>query len=374
MKRSGPFRADQVGSLLRPQSVIQARAQNAAGKLDAQGLKAVEDEAIRQVVRKQEEVGLRAVTDGEIRRENWSLDFFSQLEGVRVEEMMTAPRAQGSLAPVSNVLRVARVVEKVRLGEHPMIEHFRFLNQTTKVVGKLTIPAPTMIVSASRDWRQIVDSSVYKGLDDFFDDLAEVYRQFVKAVYAEGCRYLQLDDVNMSYLCDANMRAKITERGDDPEQLLSGWVRVLNDVVSSRPADMAMTTHVCRGNFRSAWFASGGYEPVAEALFNRIDYDGYFLEYDSDRAGGFEPLRLLPKGDKRVVLGLVTTKTGELEDPDVIKARIEAASKFAPLDQLCLSPQCGFASTHEGNLLGEAEQWAKLGEIVELSREIWPDA
>jgi len=374
MKTSGPYRADQVGSLLRPAVVRKARAARAAGDISAEQLRTVEDEAIREVVARQQDVGLRAVTDGEIRRENWSLDFFSRLEGVKVEEMATAPAAHGSSAPVSNVLKVARVIDRISLGDHPMIGHFRFLKSAAKATAKITIPCPTMIVSASRDWRQIVDRSVYKDLESFFDDMVSVYREFIEAIYDEGCRYLQLDDVNMSYLCDTAMRARISERGDDPERMLASWVRVLNSVVSARPDDMTITTHVCRGNFRSAWFAQGGYEPVADALFNQIDYDGYFLEYDSERAGGFEPLRFLPKGDKRVVLGLMTTKFGALEQRDVIKARVEAATEFAPLDQLCLSPQCGFASHEDGNLLSEAEQWDKLKQVVELSREIWSDA
>ncbi len=374
MTRSGPYRADQVGSLLRPEAVKTARAAKAAGKIDAQQLKAVEDEAIREVVRRQEDVGLQAVTDGEIRRENWSLDFFSALKGVKVEEMATAPRAQGSAAPVSNVLKVAKVVGKVALGDHPMIQHFAFLKANTKVTAKITVPAPTMIVSASRDWRQIIDPAVYSGLDAFFEDIAVVYQDLIKALYAQGCRYLQLDDVNMSYLCDSKMRAGIAARGDDPEKLLGSWVKVLDAVASTRPSDMTLTTHVCRGNFRSAWFAEGGYEPVADALFNRIGYDGYFLEYDSERAGGFEPLRFLPRGDKRVVLGLMTTKTGQLEDRALIRSRVEAATEFAPLEQLCLSPQCGFASHEDGNLLSESEEWKKLQQVVDLSREIWGTA
>ena len=374
MKSFGPYRADQVGSLLRPVAVRQARAARAGGTMSADELKAIEDLAVREVVAHQEALGLRAVTDGETRRENWSLDFFAALGGVKVAEMETAPRAHGSAAPVSTVLKVARVVDRISLGDHPMIDHFRFLKSVTKVTPKITVPAPTMIVSASRDWRHIVDRSIYPDLDSFLEDMGRVYREFMMALYAEGCRYLQLDDVNMSYLCDQTMRAQIAARGDDPDRLLQSWVRVLNSVITARPADMTMTTHVCRGNFRSAWFAQGGYEPVADALLNQLDYDGYFLEYDSDRAGGFEPLRLLPKGQKRVVLGLITTKTGVLEDSDLIRSRVEAATEFAPIEQLCLSPQCGFASHEDGNLLSEAEQWDKLGRVAELAREIWPDA
>ncbi len=286
--------------------------------------------------------------------------------------METAPRAQGASGSFSNKLKVARVVDKVSLGPHPMVDHFRYLKSVAKVTPKITVPAPTMIVSAARDWRFVVERSAYNELDEFLDDMGQVYRDFMMAIYNEGGRYLQFDDVNMSYLCDKDMRAKLVERGDDPDRLLQSWVRVLNSVLAKRPDDMTITTHVCRGNFRSAWFAQGGYEPVADALFNQLDYDGYFLEYDSDRAGGFEPLRLLPRGKKRVVLGLMTTKTGVLEDRELIRSRIEAATEFAPLEQLCLSPQCGFASSEEGNILEEAEQWNKLGQIVELAHEVWP--
>jgi 5-methyltetrahydropteroyltriglutamate--homocysteine methyltransferase len=230
-----------------------------------------------------------------------------------------------------------------------------------------------MITTASRDWRQIVGDA-YDGLDAFYADMGAAYGQFVQAVYDAGCRYIQFDDVNMAYLCDADMRAKLASRGDDPDTLLDGWVRLINAALADKPADMTVTTHICRGNFKSQWFAQGGYEPIAERLFNDIPYDGYFLEYDNDRSGGFEPLRFLPKGDKRVVLGLMTTKTGELEDRDLIRERIEQASKIVPLDQLCLSPQCGFASHEDGNHLSEENQWAKLRQIVELAKEIWPDA
>jgi 5-methyltetrahydropteroyltriglutamate--homocysteine methyltransferase len=231
-----------------------------------------------------------------------------------------------------------------------------------------------MLVSASRDWRDVVEPAAYSALEPLLEDLAEAYRGFVRAGYEAGCRYLQLDDVNMAYLCDADVRARIKQRGDDPDATLASWVTVLNGVLEARPADMTMTTHICRGNFRSTWFAQGGYEPIADALLNEIDYDGYFLEYDSERAGGFEPLRFLPRGNKRVVLGLMTTKTGELEDPDLIRSRVEAAARYADIGQLCLSPQCGFASTEEGNTLSEQEQWNKLGQVVDLAKAIWDDA
>jgi 5-methyltetrahydropteroyltriglutamate--homocysteine methyltransferase len=275
---------------------------------------------------------------------------------------------------MNKVLSVPRVVGNVGSAGHPMVEHFRFLGKQVKETAKISIPCPTMITSVSRDWRQVIDPSVYPDLDAFYFGMAAAYRDFMMALYNEGCRYLQLDDVNMAYLCDADMRAKIIARGDDPTAILNKWVVALNAVLKARPKDMAVTTHICRGNFKSAWFAQGGYEPIAEVIFNQIDYDGYFLEYDSERAGGFEPLRFLPKGPKRVVLGLVTSKVGELESEDLLKTRIEAASKFADIDQLCLSPQCGFASHEDGNHLSEQAQWAKLERVVNVARDVWPDA
>jgi 5-methyltetrahydropteroyltriglutamate--homocysteine methyltransferase len=241
----------------------------------------------------------------------------------------------------------------------------------TRATPKITIPSPTMLVSASRDWREVVEPSAYARIEDLYADLAQAYRGTLRAFYDAGCRYLQLDDVNLAYFCDAAMREKLKARGDDPDALLEHTVRMLSTVLSDKPADMVVATHVCRGNFRSSWFAQGGYEAIAEAVFGRLNYDGYFLEYDTERAGGFEPLRFLPQGPKRVVLGLVTTKSGALEDKDAIKRRIEAASRYVALDQLCLSPQCGFASTEEGNLLSEEDQWAKLAEVVEIAREVW---
>ncbi len=369
MAGKAPFRADHVGSLLRPASLLEKRAAHEKGDLSDSELKAAEDEAIRQVVANQEGVGLKSVTDGEFRRNNWALDFFASLQGTEKVELRLSTTGQGDRS-----VPAAVVTGKVGSRDHPMVDHVRFLVEQTGQTAKLTIPCPTMIVSAARDWRQVVDTSVYSGLDEFFADMGAAYADFVRAVYDAGCRYLQLDDVNMAYLCDKDMRAKLAERGDDPDEVMTGWIGVLNTALAARPDDMTMTTHICRGNFKSQWFAQGGYDPIAERLFNELDYDGFFLEYDSERAGGFEPLRFLPKGNKRVVLGLVTTKTGLLEDKDLIRKRVEQASQFADLDQLCLSPQCGFASHEDGNELSEEQQWAKLREIVELADEIWSDA
>lgn len=369
MAKGKPFRADHVGSLLRPAELLKARRRRQAGEITAEGLRALEDEAIREIVRKQEDAGLRSVTDGEFRRENWSLDFFASLEGIRVADLPLTTTGQGK-----QTVPAAVVEGRVSAGSHPMIGHVAFLAEATGQTAKLTVPSPTMIVSASRDWRQIVDTAIHPEIGEFFADLAAAYAGFLRAAYDAGCRYLQFDDVNMAYLCDANMRARLAERGDDPDALLGQWIGVINAALAARPADMAITTHICRGNFKSQWFAQGGYEPIAERIFNELDYDGFFLEYDSERAGGFEPLRFLPRGSKRVVLGLVTSKTGELEDRDTIRRRIDEAAAHADPAQLCLSPQCGFASHEDGNLLSEDQQWAKLRRIVELADEIWPDA
>lgn len=374
MAGKGPFRADQVGSLLRPAALLAIRERHARGEVSDRDLLEAENEAIDEVVRKQQGVGLKAVTDGEFRRENWSLDFFAQLQGTRVVEMALAPQAHGSATPVSNVLKVARIGSELGAAGHPMIDHVRYLASRTTQTAKLTIPCPTMVTSASRDWRQSVNGEAFADLDAVYAGLSKAYREFVQAAYDAGCRYLQLDDVNMAYLCDQTMREAIRARGDDPDVMLGQWIAVLNSVLAARPADMTMTTHICRGNFKSSWFAQGGYEPIAERLLGELDYDGFFLEYDSERSGGFEPLRFLPKGRKRVVLGLMTTKTGALEHRDAIRAGVEQASIYAPLDQLCLSPQCGFASHEHGNLLSESEQWDKLGQVVDLAAEIWTDA
>lgn len=376
-----PFRADHVGSLLRPQWLRDTRRRFLAGEVSADDLRETEDRAIREAITRQLTVGLKSVTDGEYRRDNWAIDFFLALQGTRMEEMELAPAAHGGKKQESGKLQVARVVDKVSGKSHPMIAHARFLAENveaiagtnTGAIAKFTVPCPSMVVSASRDWRMVVEEQIYGGLDAFLEDLGAAYTDLVTEAYAAGCRYIQFDDVNLAYLCDANMRATIRARGDDPDALLSGWIAAINRAIRGRPDDMTVTTHICRGNFRSSWFAQGGYEPIAERIFDELDYDGFFLEYDSERAGGFEPLSFLPNGDKRAVLGLMTTKTGELEDRDIILRRIDQASEFADIDQLCLSPQCGFASHEDGNLLSEDQQWAKLRQVVELAAEVWVD-
>jgi 5-methyltetrahydropteroyltriglutamate--homocysteine methyltransferase len=366
----GPFRADQVGSLLRPAPVVEARARRERGDITDAAFRAIEDAEVIKLIRRQEAIGLKAPTDGECRRRLWNIDFFERLEGMETFVVDRGSRFQGLPPTTRNEVRIAG-----RLGfpdEHPMLDAFRFLKEHTSGVAKMTIPGPA-VFHFSRGRKAIV-GDVYRDYDSFFADLVSTYRKALKAFYDAGCRYLQFDDTTWALLCSEEQREKSRERGDDPAKLPEIYAEVINAIIHDRPADLAVTTHACRGNFRSAFIASGGYEPIAETLLGKIGYDGYFLEYDTDRAGGFEPLRFLPKGRKRVVLGLVTSKFGTLEQPGDIKKRIEDATQFVALDQLCLSPQCGFASTHEGNILSEDEQWKKLEMIVGIAREVWGSA
>jgi 5-methyltetrahydropteroyltriglutamate--homocysteine methyltransferase len=368
-RRAPPFRADHVGSLLRTATLKAARGRHERGEIGAGHLRAIEDEEIVGLIRRQEAVGLRSITDGEFRRASWQTDFLVGLDGVESYFGERKFKFQGP-QPRPILLRL-----KGRLGGfsgHPMIKHFRFLaahtKAGTKAVPKMTIPSPSTL--HFRYGREAVPQALYPEMEGFYRDLGATYRQVVRGFADAGCRYLQLDEVNLAYLCDPALRDQVRARGDDPATLPQVYAGMINAAISDIPADMAITMHLCRGNFRSTFVASGGYEPIAELLFNTIDVHGYFMEYDSARAGGFEPLRFVPKG-KTVVLGLVTSKTGVLESKDHLKRRIEEATKFIGLDQLCLSPQCGFASTEDGNMLAEDEQWAKLAMIVELADEIW---
>jgi 5-methyltetrahydropteroyltriglutamate--homocysteine methyltransferase len=364
MRTTPPFRADKVGSLLRTAPLKEARAKFARGEIDAAALKAVEDQEIRGIVAKQEAIGLQAVTDGEFRRSWWHYDFLWNLDGV------SRVSVEGGIqfAGVQTKAEAPRVTGKIGFSGHPILEHFRFLKSIARVTPKMTIPSPSML--HYRSGRRMINMGVYPDMEDFYVDLGNAYGKAVEAFAAEGCRYLQLDDVSFAYFCDPEQRRMLAERGDDPEKQPGIYAGMINRALANKPADMAITMHLCRGNFRSTFVASGGYEPIADLLFNQVNVDGYFMEWDTDRAGGFEPLRFLPKG-KSVVLGLITSKTGTLEKRDDILRRIEEAAKYAPLDQLCLSPQCGFASTEEGNVLAEDEQWAKLQMIVEIAREVW---
>lgn len=361
-----PFRADHVGSLLRPRELVEARAARKAGTLSADALRAVEDRCIGTAIRKQEEIGLRAATDGEYRRAFWHYDFVSGLDGVELYEPEQKIMFKGNVPlPLS-----LRVTGKIGWSKPVMVDHFRFVADHVKTaVPKMTIPSPSVV--HFRGGRQAIDPKTYPDMDGFFADLGEAYYKAVAAFGGAGCRYLQLDEVNIAYLCDPEQIAGLKARGEHVENLLSIYAGMLNRAIEARPSGMTISMHLCRGNFRSHWVASGGYEPVAEVLFNQINSDAYFMEYDTDRAGGFEPLRFVPRGNKVVVLGLVTSKTGALESKDELKRRIDQAAKYLPLEQLALSPQCGFASTEEGNVLSEEEQWAKLRLCVEVAREVW---
>jgi 5-methyltetrahydropteroyltriglutamate--homocysteine methyltransferase len=364
-----PFRADEVGSLLRPPRIKEARAKLEKGEIGADDLRKVEDSEIEKVVHKQASLGLKLATDGEFRRSWWHFDFLSHLTGCELFH----PDMGIQFAGVQTRHDAIRVVGKIDFpANHPMLDHFRFLKtfaDQAHVTAKMTIPSPTVL--HFRGGRKLISKDVYPDLDAFYEDLGKTYRKAVKAFYDAGCRYLQFDDTVWAYLCSQEERQKSRERGDNPEGLQEIYARIINYAIAEKPSDMMITTHVCRGNFRSTWISSGGYEPVAETMLAGTNYDGYFLEYDSDRAGGFEPLRFLPRGNKVVVVGVITSKFGELEKKDDIKRRLEEASKFAPLDQLALSPQCGFASTEEGNMLSEEEQWAKLKLAVDIANEVW---
>jgi 5-methyltetrahydropteroyltriglutamate--homocysteine methyltransferase len=360
-----PFRADHVGSLLRSAALKEARGRRERGEIGPAELAAVEDAEIAELIRRQEAVGLQSITDGEYRRASWQTDFLVALPGVESYYGERTFKFQGP-QPRPILLRA-----KAKLGGfsgHPMIAHYQFLAAHAKKTPKMTIPSPSTV--HFRYGRDAVPASIYPAMEDFYRDLGTTYRKAVRAFADAGCRYLQLDEVNLAYLCDPSLREQVRARGDDPATLPAAYAGMINAAVSDTPADMTITMHLCRGNFRSTFVATGGYEPIAEMLFNTIGVHGYFMEYDTARAGGFEPLRFLPKG-KTVVLGLVTSKSGTLESKDELKRRIEEATKFIDIDQLCLSPQCGFASTEDGNALAETEQWAKLAMIVELADEIW---
>jgi 5-methyltetrahydropteroyltriglutamate--homocysteine methyltransferase len=359
-----PFRADMVGSLLRPKPIHDARQQHAKGELSDADLRQLEDDEIIKLVDRQEAIGLQAVTDGELRRAWWHYDFLAGLDGVEMVEV-----AQGiQFAGVQTKAEAPRVTGKIDFSSHPMVGHFEFLKKHTKKLAKMTIPSPSML--HYRSGRRMINMGLYPNMESFYGDLAAAYRKAVNAFAQVGCRYLQLDDVSFAYLCDPAQRRMLADRGDDPTKQPKIYATMINEAVRDRPADMTISMHLCRGNFRSTFVASGGYEPVADLLFNGINVDAYFMEWDTERAGGFEPLRFLPKG-KTVVLGLVTSKTGALEKSEDLLRRIEEAARFAPLEQLCLSPQCGFASTEEGNRLSEAEQWAKLALVVETAAKVW---
>ena len=360
-----PFRADQVGSLLRPEALASERARFKRGEIDAAQLRAAEDRAITDAVRQQEAVGLQSITDGELRRDWWHLDFLAQLDGVTLKEN-PGPKFQtgehgGEQPPI------ATVTGKIGCSRPIMAADFAYLKTQTARTPKMTIPSPSML--HLRGGRAAVSRQAYPEMEAFWADVAAAYRQAIGHLYDAGCRYLQLDDITFAYLCDPKIQANCRANGDDPAALPQTYADTINAALANKPADLHVTIHTCRGNFKSAWVAEGGYDPVVQAMFS-THVDGYFMEFDSVRSGGFEPLRALPKG-KKVVLGLVTTKLGELESKDDLKRRIDEAAKFVPLDDLCLSPQCGFSSTHHGNALSQDDQWRKLQRVVEVANEVW---
>lgn len=365
---SPPFRADHVGSLLRPPALLESREKWKAGEIDARTLRETENACIAEVVQLQEQAGIKAVTDGEFRRENFHRDFIDKIGGVEFRAMMP-PGSEGQSHDPAKAPFVALVGERMsRPDDGIEVENFRYLASLTEATPKVAIPSPTM--THFRGGREAISREAYPEIEDFFADLARVYREELTALGAEGCRYVQFDDTNLAYLCDEKMREGVRRLGEDPDALPRTYAALINDTIRGRPDDMAVCIHMCRGNAQSQWFASGGYEPIAEQVFNLCEVDGFFLEYDDERSGDFAPLRFVPPG-KRIVLGLMTTKRGALESVDELRRRIDEAAKHVPLDQLCLSPQCGFSSNAIGNLITVEEEIAKLRRVVEVAEAVW---
>jgi len=370
--RRPPFRADHVGSLLRPAKLRQAREAFEHGALSRAALTEIEDAAIREVVALQQDAGLSAVTDGEFRRREWHMDFLKQFANVRQVPSSIKIRFHTHEGDTDVAPPGLKVEGKLDRPHGIFVDHFKFVKAVATAMPKQTIPSPTIL--HFRGGRAAVDQTAYPEMGAFFADLARVYSEEIADLAGAGCRYLQIDETNFAYLCDPALRQQVrTNIGEDPDTLPSTYAKLINGAIAKRPADMAVCVHICRGNNQSAWLAEGGYEPVAEVLFNEMAVDGYFLEYDTPRAGDFAPLRFVPKG-KRIVLGLVTTKLPALESKDELKRRIDEAAKYVPIDQLALSPQCGFSSTIEGNKVTVADQVAKLRLVVEVAREVWGEA
>jgi 5-methyltetrahydropteroyltriglutamate--homocysteine methyltransferase len=363
-----PFRADQVGSLIRPAALVEARKAAAESRMPPEELRPIQEAAIREVVRLQEEIGLQSITDGEFNRVSWQRDFLLKLDNVSLARTKLAVRFHTADGVRDHAPPTLAVTGKLGRPHGIFVDDFKFLKSVTRRTPKVTLPSPTVL--HFRGGRQAVDAGAYPDIAEFYRDLAAVYRAEIADLAAAGCRYLQIDEVNLAYLCDPSLRKEVAGLGEDPDALPATYAELLNDALAGRPADMVVAMHLCRGNFAGAWVAEGGYEPVADLVFNGIGVDAYFLEYDSPRAGGFEPLRLLPKG-KTAVLGLVTTKSARLETKDDIVRRIEEAARFAPLEQLALSPQCGFSSGIGGETMTPADQFRKLQLVVETARDVW---
>jgi len=366
-----PFRADHVGSLIRPEALIAARAAAERNEIPDTELKSIQHAAIRDVVRLQEEIGLRVVTDGEFNRQSWQRDFLLKFANVELIPSKLTVRFHSQAGTREHSPPSLQVTGKLSRPGGIFVDDFRFLKSITRATPKVTFPSPT--VMHFRGGRDAIDRKAYPDIGEFYADLARVYREEIHDLAQAGCRYIQIDEVNLAYLCDPELRHQVSNIGEDPATLPKTYAKLLNDTVAGRPRDMVACMHLCRGNFAGAWIAEGGYEPIADLLFNDINVDGYFLEYDSARAGGFEPLRFLPKG-KIAVLGLITTKSGAMESKDELKRRIEQAAKFAPIEQLCLSPQCGFSSGIGGQAMSVETEIAKLKLVVETAREVWGSA
>jgi 5-methyltetrahydropteroyltriglutamate--homocysteine methyltransferase len=369
LRTTPPYRADHVGSLLRPPRLLEARVAFAAGTLDAAALHAVEDEAVLEAIRMQEHVGLRSATDGEFRRASWHMDFIYQLDGITKEPGEITVQFFNEDGNIEFTPAAIHVGSRLGVSRTIFGDDFAFVRDAvTTATPKLTIPSPSMV--HYRGGRASIDPELYPDLDSFWADLTAAYAEEVRRLGELGCTYLQFDDTSLAYLNDPHQRDYVASIGGDPDRQHIEYIHHINEALAPRPAGMALTTHMCRGNFRSSWAAEGGYDFVAEALFNELEVDGFFMEWDDERSGGFEPLRFVPPG-KQVVLGLVTTKHGDLEQKDELKRRIDEASKFVDIEQLCLSPQCGFSSTVEGNVLGYDDEVAKLRLIVEVADEVW---
>jgi 5-methyltetrahydropteroyltriglutamate--homocysteine methyltransferase len=365
-KFNPPFRADHVGSLLRPAELLAARVRHRNGEISASELRATEDEAIAATIRKVESIGMQAVTDGEFRREFFHLDFLEKLDGVSVTGNIAA--SSDAQEKVGFTPPTLSVTGKLQHGQDIQVDDFEFLQSQVSNTPKVSIPSPTMV--HFRGGRAGIDIASYPDLDQFFDDLAQCYRDEINALYKAGARYIQMDDTNLAYLCDVKMRAAAVDRGDDPNELPRTYAALINAVIDDRPDDLVIAVHLCRGNFRSQWFAEGGYEPVAEVLFNDLNVDAYFLEYDDERSGDFSPLRFVPD-NKIVVLGIISSKLPQLESITDLANRIDEAAKYMPIENMCVSPQCGFSSTSHGNEITEDDQWAKLQLVVDTAREVW---
>lgn len=368
--KTPPFRADHVGSLLRPPELLHAREELKNGRISPANLRLVEDQAIRDVVRRQEDLGLEGVTDGEFRRSSWHMDFLYQIGGTAKVQDNVKVQFRNDQGVIEFTPAALQIKGKLTLDKTIFGDDFAFLKSVAHATPKLTIPSPSMM--HYRSGRASIDPAIYPDIEEFWHDLAQVYAQEIAELAKLGCTYLQLDDISLAYLNDPAQREMVSQMGEDGEHAHIRHIRTLNQALAAKPAGMSVCTHLCRGNFRSSWAASGGYDHVAEALFGELKVDGYFLEFDDARSGTFAPLRFVPKG-KKVVLGLLTSKRGELENKDDLKRRIDEAAKYVPLDQLCLSPQCGFSSTIEGNALTMDQQFAKLRLVVETAREVWPD-